>query len=392
VAGAVAVVLTVAAVTGLLLIRQRGTAPTPVAAGHSAGSLTMTAQLDFRCTLPVQAYGTQARISVPEGSVTVDHTLQPSKATPSYGATFAAGRWLPVPPAWVSPDGRSYAYITTTTGVPGQPPTTALHVHDVAASADRPVWSSDGYAQLIGWAAPAELVFARQAGSAGLASPLNLEVWALDPADPGRAHRIGPNPTGQPASSGAIVPLFQGGSRIVGGAVWTVSAGSRQQGPAAGAQPAIPHLLVRMDLKDGSLRTWFTSSDAAGITVIAIDQQGHPIVVVTTLPTRKGGPPQQRVLLLTGPDQSVEIASGADPSFRPVSAIADGHGIWLTSLGSLWLYRQGALTKIADVPASLFQPPAPPANAPTPPTNVATLTPSTGVAVGTPVMLAGPCR
>jgi hypothetical protein len=45
-----------------------------------------------------------------------------------------------------------------------------------------------------------------------------------------------------------------------------------------------------------------------------------------------------------------------DPVHRPgdvghaVVALADSHGIWLGSPGSLWLYASGSLFKVADLP------------------------------------------
>src|SRR5215467_7640146 len=68
VAGAVAVVLAALIVAGLVFVRLR-TSAQPAAAGHQIGTLTMTSQLDFHCALPVQAYGTQARVTMPDGGV-----------------------------------------------------------------------------------------------------------------------------------------------------------------------------------------------------------------------------------------------------------------------------------------------------------------------------------
>src|SRR5499427_2666951 len=191
-AGGVAVLLAVTIVAGLVFVRQRSSGQ-PAASGHLVGSLNMTEQLDFRCTLPVQGYLSEARISIPDGGVTVDAVQTQGKGSPAYGNVYVNGRWLPVPRAWLSSDSRSYAYVTSTTGVPGQTQTAALYVHDVARGTDRKVWSGTGYTQMIGWG-PGGLYFALQPTDPGKGLAGGAEVWVVDPASPGAAHRVGPNP------------------------------------------------------------------------------------------------------------------------------------------------------------------------------------------------------
>jgi len=165
-----------------------------------------------------------------------------------------------------------------------------------------------------------------------------------------------------------------------------------------------------MDLNDGSLSTWFTAAEGTSLSIAGIDSQGHPILTVMPTPrmvappNSPGGqvtppadviyPPPPRVLLLTGPNQTVEIADGSNSEFRPSSVIGDRHGIWFNSPGSLWLYRQGGLTKVADIPASLFPQPTPPPgaasrNVATPPPNFPS--PPPGFPTGALLALAGPC-
>jgi hypothetical protein len=407
VAGAVAVVLAVAIVAGLVFVRLR-TSAQPAAAGHGIGTLSMTTQLDFHCTLPVQGYLTQARVSMPDGGVTADHTLPAGKGIVNApGSSYVGGRWLPVPLAWVSADARWYAYISSTTGVPGKAPAVNLFAHDIVGNADRQLWSGTGYAQLIGWGAGG-VYFSRQGISGVPVGPPEMELWVVDPANPGGAHRLGPS-TSQtaPSPGGSAPPLVQGWSRIAGGAAWTVSFGVPQiVGSGGPGVPTAPSSVVRMDLKDGSVSTWFTSPDGTGVTIVAIDQQGRPVVTVTALPVKPAQPPAgaaavqstpffpppPRVLLLTGPNETTEIAGGSDPAFRPYTAMADSHGVWFATPGSLWIYRQGTLVKVADVPAGLFPLPPTPSNMPTPPPNVAKASPPPGVPTGVTLMLAGPCR
>jgi hypothetical protein len=416
VAGAVAVVLAVAIVAGLVLLRHRSSAQ-PAASGRPLGALNMTTQLDFHCALPVQGYLTQARVTMPDGGVTADHELSAAKGMASTpGSSYAGGRWLPVPFAWVSADASSYAYIASTTGVPGQAPTSTLFVHDLARNADRQLWSGSGSAQMIGWG-PGGVYFGRQGIPAGPVGP-SMELWVVDPANSSGAHRVGPNSAQPPASPDEPqAPLLQTPPRIAGGAAWSVSFGVPQKVAAPGGIGFPPSRVVRMDLKDGSLSTWFTAPDAASISLAAIDQQGRPVIIVTAIPvvvTQPAAPgtvpsppslavpsppPPPRVLLLTAKNETVEIANGSDPAFRPYTASGDSHGVWFASPGSLWIYRQGALVKVADVPAGLFPLPPPPSNLASPPPNLASPAPNVakpppppGFPIGVTLMLAGPCQ
>ena len=408
-AGGAAVLLAVMIVAGLVFVRQR-TPGQPAAAGHLVGSLNMTTQLDFRCTLPVQAYLSEARISLPDGGVTVDQAQTQGKGTPVYGGVYVNGKWLPVPRAWLSSDGRSYAYVTSTTGVPGQAQTAAVYVHDVARGTDRKLWSGTGYTQMIGWG-PGGVYFALQQMDAGKGPSVATEVWVVDPASPSAAHRVGPNPPqAAPAPNEAFMPMFQFGTRIAGGAAWTVKPGASQGPipPGGGSVVVTPSQVLRMDLKDGSLSAWFTAPDGTSLSIAGTDQQGRPILFIRTnpkavlmTPANSGAavkeppevmyPPPPRVLLLTGANQTVEISNGSDSAFRPLSASGDTHGIWFASPGTLWLYRHGSLAKVADIPASLFPLPTPPPNAPTPPPNYTKPAPPPGYPVGVSLNLLGPC-
>src|SRR5262245_12722451 len=262
VAGGVAVLLARTVVAGLMFVRQRG-ATHSAGTGHLVGAVNVTTQLGFQCTLPVQGYLTEARISLPDGAVFVDQVLQQGKGTPQYGSVYAGGKWVPVPRAWLSPDSKSYAYITNTTGVPGQPQTATLYVHDIGRGTDRKLWSGTGYTQLIGWA-PGGVYFTLQAAPPGLPGPRNTtEVWVVDPANPTAARRVGPNPPQPAPTSEADLPIFQFGTRIAGDHAWTVKIGiPKGTIPAGGGNVARnPSEVIRMDLKDGSVSTWFTAAE-----------------------------------------------------------------------------------------------------------------------------------
>lgn len=391
-AGGIAVLLTLAIVVGAVYFRAMRPAQ-PASAGHLIGALKMATQLDFHCSLPVIAYQAQARISMPDGGVTVDQA-QPSPGKGSYPGTYVGGRWLPVPTTWVSADGRSYAYSTMTSGVPGKMSTAAVFVRDIASGKDRQLWTGDGNSQIVGWG-PGGVYFTWQPMNVG--GPNVGELWAVDPGNPAGAHRVGPNPRPSPPSD-PRAPTFSGSfSRIAGGAAWGVSY-QMTGAPVNGSPPGPPPMQIqRMDLRDGTVTTWYAAQAGQVAFVAAIDTQGHPVVILTTYskgvppgpqssPPPYVAPPPPRVVLLTAPNQMAEIASGSDESFRPTQAWSDSHGIWFSGPGSLWIYRRGTLTKVADVPSELFPTPTPPPGKGGP-----VSTPPPGYPTGVLLQLVGAC-
>ena len=409
VAGATAILLAMAIVVGMVYAgRIRSTQPHPAAAGHVVGSLTMNTKLDFKCTLPVQAYVTQARVSLPDGSVTVDQ-VQPLKNTCSYGSAYVGGRWLPVPATWVSPDGRSYAYTTSTMGVPGEPQTGAVNVHDIARTTDRKLWSGSGHAQMVGWGRGGVYFTLQPTAGAGKVGFLDTtEVWVVDPANPGAVHRVGPNPPQPRPASEADPAVFQFGTLIAADSAFTVKLGTAKGliPPGGGVFPRTPAQVLRMDLRDGSLSNWFTAPEDTNVTIAGIDAPGHPVLVIRRVPktapqVTPGAPlaptaemlypSAPEVMLLTGANQTAAIADGSNSAFRPSMALGDSHGIWFNSPGSVWLYNQGSLTKVADVPSSLFPVPTPPAGVPTPQLPYSLPSPPSGLPTGPSIAVIGPC-
>jgi hypothetical protein len=397
--GGLAVVLAVAVVAGLIVMRPHQQ-PTHPAAQETRG-LAMTTQLDFKCSLPVTVYNTRAIISIPDGATTIEAVpgTQPG-AKPIYPFTYAGGKWIPVAWRWLAPDGKSYGYTTNTTGVPGQGTSTAVFVHDIAGGKDRQVWTGDGNSSMLGWAQGGIYFTKQNYGPSSMSGP---EVWVVDPASPAAAHRVGPNPP--PATTSGSQNQF---SQIGGGGVWSLSWNQVPQPTATGSiSYGGPNIVMRMDLKDGTMSTWYTAPEGRAVAIMGMDAQGHPLLNVS-IPPVKGAPPAPgatpdpsafvyppppRVLLLTGPDQVLEIADGSNQSMRPVSVFGDAHGIWLTVPGSLWLYAKGSLKKVADVPAEQFPPPTPPPGAMTPPPGVSKVAPSTppGFPTGPYVQVMAPC-
>src|SRR5438445_876355 len=92
--------------------------PSIAPASSVIGSLAVSPKVDLTCTLPVTAYSRRLRIAIPSGAVTLDG-VQGSEGAAVAGNSYLDGRWLPVPPAWVSPDGRFYATTAVAVGNSG---------------------------------------------------------------------------------------------------------------------------------------------------------------------------------------------------------------------------------------------------------------------------------
>jgi hypothetical protein len=394
--GGLAAVLAVALVAGLIVMRPHQQSSHP--AGQATVTLPITTQLDFKCSLPVTAYNnSRAIISIPDGATTIEG-LQPAPNKSLNMSTYAGGKWLPVTFRWLSPDGKSYAYTTNTTGVPGQGSSTGVFVHDIAGGKDRQVWTGDGNSSMTGWA-QGGIYFTKQNYGAG--SSYGSEVWVVDPGNPAAAHRVGPNP---PVTNNVGPPSMYF-SQISGGAIWGMGYSPPVPMPQGGSYSG-PDRITRMDLKDGTVTTWYTAPEGRQVAVMGLDGQGHPILNVSTIPAKPAAPapgatpdmstyvypPPPRVLLLTGPDQVVEIADGSNQALRPTSVFGDAHGIWITAPGSLWLYSKGALKKVADVPADHFQAPTPPPGAPTAPSGAYKIpSPPPGYPTGPYLQVVAPC-
>jgi len=402
--GFTAVLLAVAVVAGLLYFRGGIGQHGPAATGP-VGQVAIESQVSFKCSLPVLAYyGVAAQVQLPVGTV-VNESKAPAsnfgKGSPGgpYGYDPQLGKWLPVQQHWISPDGKSYAYGTQTTGVPGQGPTGTVHVVQVATGRDQQVWSGDGAALVLAYASSG-IYFS----SSNYQGP-GQSVWVVDPARPGSAHRVGPNPAPPPPSptqpSFGPSTFFSLVSPLgIFGMGFSASADPTKGGPI------VPDRVIRMDLNTGAVSTWFVNPSGGTISLIGLDGQGHPLIGAA----KEAPPPPptegssgkysyspkflpNRLLQLTAENQFTEIAPGTDTSFLPVSAFGDTHGVWISVPGSIWLYdRAAGLRKVFSVPDSLFPAPTPPPGyeKPTPPPGLIP-TPPPGMPTGTVLMVIGAC-
>jgi hypothetical protein len=94
--------LVIAAVIAMALVAAAGLLAFRWAQTPRSGSLAVATRLDFRCTLPVIVAGRPATVSIPDGAISDSPAVFGSH---DQGDSYAGGRWLPVLPAWVSPDG-----------------------------------------------------------------------------------------------------------------------------------------------------------------------------------------------------------------------------------------------------------------------------------------------
>lgn len=217
-------------------------------------------------------------------------------------------------------------------------------------------------------------------------------------------HVVGPNPPPQPPTPGQPYPSSPDVFGLVGGgAAWATGYRAPKQAPSPNNPPSPgasgPDRVLRMDLRDGSVSTWYKVSEPDLISLVGLDGQGRPILGFVQL-DRKAEPqpgvyvpPVARLVLLTGPNQTLEISAG-NPDFHFGSMpLADSHGIWFGSWNSVWLYTvTGGLRQVANIPAGLFPSPSPPPGLP--PKGGVPYSPPPGVPSymqGTLMTPAGPC-
>lgn len=374
-AGAVAVLLALGTVGGLAFHRLSSRLPQTQNLGSAAVS-----GVDFSCRLPVLAGASGAFISFPDGTVSIDHrvSLDFYKGG-GYAYTYdgQVGNWVPVPGFALSPDGRSYAYLAQTTGIPGQMTSISLHTHEIATGKDRVLW--EGPAAAMGpnqltWLSSG-IYFSAVLTSAGAADvPAFPAVYVADANTPGVPRRVGPNPAPQLPSPGqtdySSPDMF---TFVGGGAAWGTGNRVPTEAPSPNKPPAPgdfgPNRVVRMDLSDGSVSTWYTVTRTYLVSLMGLDEQGRPILasfqpkpsIDSGPPPDAYAPPPARLLLLVGRDQTVELTSGNADFHLGSMPWSDSHGIWFGSWDSVWLYsQQGGLRQVAKLPAGLFPSPSPP--------------------------------
>ena len=376
-AGGIAVALALAVVGGLAYVRLASRSQNE----QTVGSVNVRG-VAFSCRLPVLAGTAGAFISFPDGAVTIDQAaVARNQYKGAYGYSYDAQvkKWVPVPRSSLSPDGRSYTYLAQTTGVPGEMATLSLHTREIATGKDHVLWEGSGSPM-----GPNQLTWLQSgiyfsavitpAGSQLQKGYTFPAIYLADPNHPGNPRRVGPNPEPQPPSPNQ--PNYYGPDMFTlvgGGAAWGTGnrvptvAPSQNKPPTPGTYG--PDRVLRMDLLDGSVSTWYTVSGTELVTIMGLDQQGHPLLsLYQPKPAVENGPPPTtyeppppHLMLLTGLNQTVDLASGIADFHMGSQPMADSHGIWFGSWNSVWLYTQTAgLRQVATFQNGLFPSPSPP--------------------------------
>ena len=353
-----------------------GSQSSPAVSGSRAASQS-PAPVVAICRLPVvswyqvgppgsvhlPSFGVQAHyVSYADGGVSVVPTDEftnvedgfgwRSAAEPALRGTGPVGyydaalkRFLPVPRAQVSPDGRRYAYMDYTQG--GLFAFGQLHVVDVASGRDRTLNMPAAEYQIYDFSADGiYFSYGPYALSAGL--------WLLDP-DTGVAHQV--------FKDGYVLAVDNG-------VAWFAvnqndpHATSPLPGGEGGAIGPILNVLLRRDLKSGQdtemLRRPLTASAFELLGVYS----GAAVVVLYSADSYKDprwstGEVPYEVWRVSRPSVFEKVSAGVnrdvqtDPWYltgRNGLGISDSRGIWLGG-DAIYLYQQGAgLKKIAAFP------------------------------------------
>jgi hypothetical protein len=304
-------------------------APTPATVPSVLGSLTISPKIDFRCTLPLTAYSRRARVSLPTGTVTLDGDQSSVVAGPQ-GTSYVGGRWLPVPPAWVSPDGKTFASSAAAVGSSREQ---SLILTNSSSGDRQEVWRGAGRPTILGWDTGG-LYFMLQPPSSTGSSASDGGLWVADPSRPGQARRVGPEST--LASTSPARAVFSTDTKVGGGGAWATA-------DAVGGNGA---RVERMDLRTGTVSVWYTAPAGNSVFILGFDAHGHPVLALTG----NDRSATRALTVLTGVNQTVSIADNVTGASRFATAFGDSEGVWLGASGSLWLFRSGSLFKVADIP------------------------------------------
>src|SRR5579872_2402629 len=220
-----------------------------------------------------------SRVSLPDG-------------TPRLGLAYdwTAGKWLPVPPAWVSPDGTKYAYVDTAARV---------HLVGVQDGSDRIVasgalWGIYGVRD--------DAIYAGRRDPTQLPSLRGL--W-----------RILPNGTTTQLATDQTWLVITGDAAWAAEFATPVASGVRQGVTPPAPENAFGDTLTRLDLQTGAQTTWFTSDRL--VRVVGADPSGRPVLISV------GSMPQQVIWSVRAPGDATSFNTGF-----VTAVMADKYGIW----------------------------------------------------------------
>jgi hypothetical protein len=231
---------------------------------------------------------------------------------------LAARKWLPVPHAWVSPDGTKYAWpeFRTASG----PVTGIIHVTDVASGTDHPI-NVPAPSGVISWET-AGIYITRVVPNSD-APPQGLSL--LDPASEA-LHQITPD----------------GAWRVIGGqSAYGADLDASIAAPP-GSGPGAANRLRAVRLDSGAITT---AQSFPGVQVQVIGAQGADVLLVLTNTTRS------QVML--GSARIYDQPATAPAPMGP--AAWDGTTVWLSGMNAVWRSVDGGQLEKIATPLSFSQ-------------------------------------
>jgi hypothetical protein len=231
---------------------------------------------------------------------------------------LGAHKWLPVPHAWVSPDGTKYAWPEYRTA--SGPVTGIIHVTDVATGTDHSITVP----------APSIVVSWETAG-----------IYIS---------RVVPNSDAPPQGLSLVDPASEALHQITPDGAWRAIGDSWAYGadldatiaPPPGSGPGASNRLRKVRLDTGAITT---AGSYPGVQIQVLGAQGADVLMVLTSATRS------QVML--GSSQIYDQPASSPAPTGP--AQWDGTTVWLSGMNAVWRSVAGApLEKIAS-PLSFTQ-------------------------------------
>jgi hypothetical protein len=275
--------------------------------GGAASGLS-AAGAPLNCRLPIYAGGPGSGgfVVFPNGNFIADPRSSvavpsPSPGAPSpppqyggypgwFGATYdrAYSRWLPVPFAWVTPDGTRYAH----------PGGNGIYVENVA----------NGTSVELGEGKAWQILDVQSTGVYAVTGSIG-GLWFL-------------------SFAGAATQVITTG-------YWTAVGGDFGFGtPTSSVPNGATNTIIRVDLKNGTTTDYF-SVQSASSSVQGFDPAGNPVIYVYG---RNG----LEIWIGTGPNVATEIAGLNGSNFYPQGPIiADIHGLWIAGNTGIALHVNG---------------------------------------------------
>jgi hypothetical protein len=253
-------------------------------------------------------------ISLPGGTFALDPSSDVSIPVPigsqsrptSFGFTFRAGRWFPVKPDWVSPDGSRYAY----------PDPTGIHVITVA----------DGTDTVLGKGEAWQLLDLQNDGVYGVAANHTIGLWFL-------------------SLTGLQKQLTDRGYWI------TMSSGVAYGMQAQSVPSGVTNTVLRIDRTSGLVSTWW-SDPPPGVQLLTVAPDDSLLVSI----------PSQYfafvdVRRMSQPDKWMPIFIDANglgqQRYLNQPVVVDSKGTWISDNGGVWLVSAGGPFLVSTVSGQL---------------------------------------